>query len=139
MINTTVTFVGQETPDANYGRGLIGAWALVYVGIAVATSIFHYHNIRFTTRLRGGLIALVYQHAVHTREVDTGDITAVTLMGTDVERIFHSMGMVHMVWGSLLDIVVASWLLGLQLSLACLAPIVLVLGQLTIDPPVSPA
>ncbi|KAF6834852.1 ABC transporter [Colletotrichum musicola] len=127
LINTTVTFVGQETPDANFGRGLIGAWALVYVGIAVTTSIFHYHNVRFTTRLRGGLIALVYHQAVNTREVDTGDITAVTLMGTDVERIFHSMGMVHMVWGSLLDIIVASWLLGLQLSLACLAPIVLVL------------
>ncbi|GKT41790.1 ABC transporter atnG [Colletotrichum spaethianum] len=37
------------------------------------------------------------------------------------------MSMFHAVWASLLDIAVASWLLGLQLSLACLAPIVLVL------------
>ncbi|WYZ45022.1 hypothetical protein EsH8_VIII_000338 [Colletotrichum jinshuiense] len=126
LVNTTVTFVGKENPEVNYGRGLIGAWALVYLGIAVSNSVFQYHNLRFTTRLRGGLIALVYQQAVHTREVDTGDITAVTLMGTDVERIFGAMSMFHSVWGSLLDIVVASWLLGLQLSLACLAPIVLV-------------
>lgn len=110
----------------------------MYVGIAVSTSIYQYHNLRFTTRLRGGLIALVYHHAVHTREVDTGDITAVTLMGTDVERIFNSMSAFHMVWGSLVDIVVACWLLGLQLSLACLAPIVLVLGQLTIGLCMSP-
>lgn len=129
LINTTVTFVGQATPDANYGRGLIGAWALVYLGLAVSNSIYQYQNFRYTTRLRGGLIALVYQQAVHLREVDAGKTTAVALMGTDVERIVHSMTLFHAVWGSLLDIVIASWLLGLQLSLACLAPIVLVLGK----------
>ncbi|TDZ71708.1 ABC transporter atnG [Colletotrichum trifolii] len=112
---------------ANYGRGLIGAWVLVYLGIAVSNSVYQYHNLRFTTRLRGGLIALVCQQAVHTRDVDTGDITAVALMGTDVERIFGAMSVFHMTWGSLLDIAVASWLLGLQLSIACLAPIALVL------------
>ncbi|KAK2036628.1 ABC transporter [Colletotrichum somersetense] len=127
LINTTVTFVSIENPDANYGRGIIGAWVLVYLGIAISNSVYQYHNLRFTIRLRGGLIALVYQQAVHTRDVDTGDITAVALMGTDVERIFGAMSMFHMMWGSLLDIAVASWLLGLQLSLACLAPIVLVL------------
>ncbi|KAF9878698.1 ABC multidrug transporter [Colletotrichum karsti] len=127
LINTTVTFVGQDRPDSNYGKGLIGAWALVYLGLTVSSSIYQYHNLRFTTRLRGGLIALIYQQTVHTREVDTGEITAVSLMGTDVERIYMSMSALHTVWGSLLDIAVASWLLGLQLSLACLAPIVLVL------------
>ncbi|KAF4885361.1 ABC transporter atnG [Colletotrichum fructicola] len=127
LINTTVSFVGQEKPDANFGKGLIGAWALVYLGIAVSNSIFQYHNLRFTTRLRGGLVALIYQQAINTREADTGDITAVALMGTDVERIHMSMSVFHLLWSSLLDIIIASWLLGLQLSLACLAPIILVL------------
>ncbi|KAK1984954.1 ABC transporter [Colletotrichum cereale] len=127
LINTTVSFVGQKDPDSNHGRGLIGAWALVYLGIAASSSVFQYHNLRFTTRLRGGLIALIYQQTVHTREVEAGEITAVALMGTDVERITGAMSMFHAVWASLLDIAVASWLLGLQLSLACLAPIILVL------------
>ncbi|KAF4833996.1 ABC transporter atnG [Colletotrichum tropicale] len=127
LINTTVSFVGQERPDANFGKGLIGAWALVYLGIAVSNSIFQYHNLRFTTRLRGGLVALIYQQAINTREADTGDITAVALMGTDVERIHMSMSVFHLLWSSLLDIIIASWLLGLQLSLACLAPVILVL------------
>ncbi|KAK1597503.1 ABC transporter [Colletotrichum navitas] len=127
LINTTVSFVAQKDADSNYGRGLIGAWALVYLGIAVSGSVFRYHNLRFKTRLRGGLIALIYQQTIHTREVDAGEITAVALMGTDVERITGAMSMFHAVWASLLDIAVASWLLGLQLSLACLAPIILVL------------
>ena len=60
-----------------------------------------------------------------------GEITAITAMGTDVERIVNSMLWFHQVWGSLLDIAIACWLLGRQLSLACLAPIVLVLGRST--------
>lgn len=60
-----------------------------------------------------------------------GEITAITLMGTDVERIVHGMQLFHEVWGSLLDIAIASWLLGQQLFLACLAPIILVIGTPT--------
>ncbi|TDZ53945.1 ABC transporter gloK [Colletotrichum trifolii] len=139
LVDTTVTFVSQESPDTNYGRGLIGAWALAYLGLAVSNSIFMYHSLRFATRARGGLVGLIYRHAVHHREVDAGEITAVALMGTDVERIFGSMTVFHIVWGSLLDIAVASWLLGLQLSLACLAPILLSLVFIAAIPKVSAA
>lgn len=50
-------------------------------------------------------------------------------MGTDVERIIGGMQLLHEVWASLLDIAIASWLLEDQLSLAALAPIVVVLGK----------
>ncbi|TEA11376.1 ABC transporter ecdL [Colletotrichum sidae] len=139
LVDTTVTFVSQESPDTNYGRGLIGAWALAYLGLAVSNSIFMYHSLRFATRVRGGLVGLIYHQAIHHREVDAGEITAVALMGTDVERIFGSMTVFHIVWGSLLDIAVASWLLGLQLSLACLAPILLSLVFIAAIPKISAA
>jgi hypothetical protein len=51
-------------------------------------------------------------------------------MSTDIERIVSGMRMFNEIWGSLLDIAVACWLLGRELSLACLAPIVLVTGKL---------
>lgn len=35
MINTTVKYVAKLDASPNYGKGLIGAWALVYLGIAV--------------------------------------------------------------------------------------------------------
>lgn len=50
-------------------------------------------------------------------------------MSTDVERLANGMKSFHEVWGSFLDIAIASWLLGLQLSVACLAPIFLVVGK----------
>jgi hypothetical protein len=92
--------------------------------------VYFYQNLRFITRLRGSLIALIYQKTTHTRTVDLGETTAVTLIGTDVERIASGMQMLHEVWASLLDIGIAAWLLGRQLNVACIAPIVLVAGML---------
>ena len=125
-----MNFVGQKDADPNYGRGLIGAWALVYLGIAASNSAYHYQNFRFVTRLRGGLVALVYRRTLQIRDADSGEITAIALMGTDIERIANGLSMLHEVWASLLDIAVASWLLGRQMYLACLAPIALILGKL---------
>ncbi|MCJ1308796.1 hypothetical protein MMC25_002451 [Agyrium rufum] len=126
LVDTTVTFAGQPDANKTYGKALIAAWALVYSGLAISNSIYGYQSFRFTTRLRGGLTALVYQRSLQIRAVDQGDITAITLMGTDIERIVSGLGRFHDSWGSLLDICIATWLLERQLSLACIAPIVIV-------------
>lgn len=63
------------------------------------------------------------------RAVDTGEITAIALMGTDVERIGQGFLSVHDLWGSLVEIAVAVWLLQRQLSLAAIAPVVVVIGM----------
>ncbi|KAK3690284.1 ABC transporter [Podospora appendiculata] len=127
LINATLTLVDQPAPDRQYGKGLIGAWALVYLGLAVSSSVYQYQNFRFVTRLRGGLIALLYERTLQTRTADLGDIKAVTQMGTDVERIVSGLESIHETWGSVLEIGIACWLLERQLFLACIAPIVLVL------------
>lgn len=49
-------------------------------------------------------------------------------MGTDVERIGHSFLQIHEIWASVLEIGVAIWLLERQVSLACLAPVVVILS-----------
>ncbi|KAH8682050.1 ABC transporter [Xylariales sp. PMI_506] len=127
LINATVTYVGQANPDPNYGKGLIGAWALVFLGVAVSTAIHQYQLIRFITRMRGGLIGLVYQETMNARTVDVEEITAVALMGTDVERIGQSFMAIHESWGSVIEIAIAIWLLEEQVSIACLAPVAIVL------------
>lgn len=50
-----------------------------------------------------------------------------TLMGTDVERIYTGVRPVHEVWASIIQTAVASWLLYRQIGLAFLAPLVIVL------------
>ncbi|KAJ5107116.1 ABC transporter [Penicillium angulare] len=127
LINATLDFIEQTHHDKNFAKGLVGSWAIVYVGLAASTSIYQYQNFRFVTKLRGSLITLIYQRTLQTRSADLGEITAVSLMGTDVERIVASLEMFHDTWGSLLEIGIASWLLGRQVSLACIAPLALIL------------
>lgn len=40
LINATLNFVDQQEGRQNdYGKGLIGAWALVYLGLAVSVPL----------------------------------------------------------------------------------------------------
>ena len=71
-------------------------------------------------------MSLVYSKALRIRGVDQGQVTAVALTGTDIERIVSGAEMLHEVWASLLDVAIATWLLERKLSLACLAPVLLV-------------
>ena len=36
LIHSTIEYIGISDADRNYGKALIGAYALVYVGIAVS-------------------------------------------------------------------------------------------------------
>ncbi|KAI1339794.1 ABC transporter [Xylariaceae sp. FL0016] len=127
LISTSVSLVGENNPDWNYGRGLIAAWALTFFGVAVSTAVYQYQTFRFNTRIKGGLTGLIYQKAIQIRAAEAGEITAIALMGTDVERISLAFLSIHDLWGSLVDIAIALWLLERQLSLAALAPVIVVL------------
>lgn len=46
LINSTLNFVSKDrSSDDSGGRGLIGAWALVYLGIAVSLGTLVMHRI----------------------------------------------------------------------------------------------
>ncbi|KAF2444598.1 putative multidrug resistance-associated protein [Karstenula rhodostoma CBS 690.94] len=122
MITKLIHFVSNKSVPNEFGRGLIVAYALVYLSMALSTALHGYMTFRFLIRLRGGLIALIYQQTVDARAVDLGSINGLTLMGTDVERIVLNFLTIHEVWASLMDIIIAVFLLQRQMLLACLVP-----------------
>lgn len=93
-----------------------------------STALSSYQTTRFITRVKGGLIGLVYQETMKARAVGLGGTTAIALMGTDVERIGHNFLQIHEIWASIIEIGVAIWLLEQQVFLACLAPVAVILG-----------
>ncbi|KAL4962566.1 ABC transporter [Aspergillus stella-maris] len=129
LVNATVSWVANTDAPPDFGKALIGAYALVYVGLAVSTSLYGYQNFRFVIRLRGGLISLIHQQTIHAREVDLGRscTTAITLMGTDVERIVTGFRSLHELWACPLNVGVAVYLLQRQVGVACLVPAVIVI------------
>ncbi|KAL7914375.1 ABC transporter [Trichoderma velutinum] len=127
LINAIVTWVGSTDASMAFGKGLIGATALTYVGMAVSTALYEYRTIRFVIRLRGGLISLIHGQTARARGVDLGNITAIALMGTDVERITVAFRYIHEVWACCIDIAIAVYLLERQVGVACVMPVVIIL------------
>ncbi len=52
------------------------------------------------------------------------DAEAITLMSADIDRIGHSLPLIHELYASLLDIAIALWLLYGRLGIAMIAPII---------------
>lgn len=155
LLSSTVSLIGQQDPSRAYGHGLIGACALIYIGIAVgvssivlqelaenhfqvSNSIFQYQSFRSVTRLRGGLTALVYQQTLQIRSHEQEKVTAMGILGADIPQIVAGFQFVHEVWASLLNVGIATYLLQRKLSLACLAPVLLVLVFLAITSKIAP-
>lgn len=69
------------------GTGLIFSYLIVYVGIALATSLTQNWTVRLVTRMRAGLVGLIYCRTLEIRSLAVDEADAVTLMNADVQRI----------------------------------------------------
>ncbi|KAI0484872.1 putative multidrug resistance-associated protein [Xylariaceae sp. FL0804] len=128
LISTLIDWIQNRHQPLNFGQALIGAYALDFLGMAAATAIYWYGTFRFLTHLRGGLISIIFRHTVELRAIETGSITGLTLMGTDVDRIMVGFRSIHEVWASLLEVAIAIYLLERQLGVASIVPGFIVLA-----------
>ncbi|KAI1263553.1 P-loop containing nucleoside triphosphate hydrolase protein [Xylariaceae sp. FL1019] len=89
LIQEAVAFVETDglREDDSTGYGLIGAFALVYISLAVALGWSSHLTYRLMAMMRGSLIAIIYQKMMETKMTKSSESPAVTLMGTDVQRI----------------------------------------------------
>lgn len=97
LINRAVKY-SEDAPSAqgdNIGYGLIGAYILVFVGIAVSTGQYMHLTFRFITQMRGGLISMLYNKATDVALTDVDTASSLTLMSADVERIVTGMETGH--------------------------------------------
>ncbi|RAK97795.1 P-loop containing nucleoside triphosphate hydrolase protein [Aspergillus ibericus CBS 121593] len=107
--------------DHDIGYGILGAYVMVYVGLAVATGSYWRLQLRFITLLRGTLISAIYQKTLTLNDADAKKAT-VSLMSTDVEMACNGLEQVHEIYFSLLQIGIATWLLERQVGVACVSP-----------------
>jgi ATP-binding cassette subfamily C (CFTR/MRP) protein 1 len=75
---------------------------------------------------------MIYDQTIGTTAGDLNDSAAITLMGTDVERIVANLKNMHEAWASIIELAVAIWLLEREVGVACLIPLVISLGILLI-------
>ncbi|KAJ5405756.1 ABC transporter integral membrane type 1 [Penicillium sp. CMV-2018d] len=86
---------------------------------------------------RSGLISMIYDQTIDMTAADLTDSAAITLMGTDVERIVANLKNMHEAWASIIEVGIAIWLLERELGVACFIPLVISLGSVLAMVPVS--
>ncbi|KAL4768688.1 putative ABC transporter [Aspergillus nidulans var. acristatus] len=135
LVNRVVTFLGQ--PDTSTSRGvasgLIAAYAIVYMGIAVATAAFHHRSYRMVMMVRGGLILLIYDHTLTLDALSPSKNDSYTLITADIERIVSGLRSLHETWASLIEIALSLWLLETKIMVSAVAAAMVVLVCLLVS------
>jgi hypothetical protein len=72
---------------------------------------------------------MIYDYTMGMTAAEISDSAAITLMGTDVERIVANLKNLHEAWASVIELGVAIWLLERQLGVACFIPLVVSLSN----------
>ncbi|KAH0496963.1 hypothetical protein TgHK011_004301 [Trichoderma gracile] len=131
-------FLNDEAQPVNIGYGLVGAYGLVYLGIAATQALYWHQNGRCVTMLRGVLVSAVFTRVTDVSVVAADDSAALTLMSSDVDVIGRAMREIHEFWANVLQIGIATWLLSKQIGYAAAGPIIVSVLSLVATLFVSP-
>jgi ATP-binding cassette subfamily C (CFTR/MRP) protein 1 len=85
---------------------------------------------RVASMLRGSIIGLVYQESLLLDLASPGvnPTSALTLISADADNAVQSVYHLHEVWGSLLEIGIADYLIYRQMGAACAMPFACAFG-----------
>ncbi|KAG8415785.1 hypothetical protein J3458_009605 [Metarhizium acridum] len=128
LIQAAVSHLSGKTNEDDherFGQALVGAFALVYLGIAVSRAVYWRQTYRMLAKVRAGLTAKIYRQTVSLQSRDVEDSAALTFMGTDVERIVESLRFFHETWAAVPEVAIGVWLLTRQVLYASIAPVVI--------------
>ena len=100
VLNRVLVFLADEPESANIGYGLVAAYGIVYVGIAVSQALYWQANARFVTMLRGTLVSAIFSKATEVSITATDNKAAVTLMSTNVRCMHPCIQMIGILTGT---------------------------------------
>lgn len=130
LISRTLNLLSEKNGEMslNVGYGLIGAAALIYLGIAITKLHYDYRFYRFLTMFRGASVSLIYDRTLELQDGLYDESAAVTLMSTDIDRIALCVIHLNECWARSIEVIVGMYLLARQLGWVCIMPILVVLG-----------
>ncbi|KAJ3959309.1 hypothetical protein N0V92_004092 [Colletotrichum tropicale] len=115
---------GEATFVGNTGYAFIITYGLVYLGIAISGCIYWRLTYKSLVKLRGCILAAVYEKTLGIDPARCDTTAAVPLISTDMERIIAGFKDFHEIWANTVQVTISVWLLYRELGLACVAPAV---------------
>ncbi|KAJ5716811.1 P-loop containing nucleoside triphosphate hydrolase protein [Penicillium malachiteum] len=135
LITQAVSYFEESdsSDSVDIGHALIGAYALVYLGYALSTAIYWRQTFRFVAMVRRGLISILQRKSTQVKAIDLEDFAALTLMGTDVERIRTGFRSILELRASPIETAIGIWLLARQVGVASVVPAVISMSNFPVD------
>ncbi|ETS81802.1 hypothetical protein PFICI_06804 [Pestalotiopsis fici W106-1] len=128
LVQTTLNYImNHQNLPPSYGYGLIGAWGIVYTGIAISDQIFNFLVYRLMVKVRGALVGIIYRDMLNVRAQSNNSSMALTLMSTDVDRICQTGRWLVDLVPNVVQVGIGLYILGIQLGAVCVAPLVVAL------------
>ncbi|KAF1734598.1 ABC transporter C family member 10 [Beauveria bassiana] len=129
LIQRTLTLLEEPVTEesTSVGYSLIGATALIYLGLAVCKLHYNQAMHRFIIMFRGGAECCIYDHLLCLADGDGNKSATLTLMSADLDRIATALPELNEVWSQTIEVIIGITLLSLQLGWVSVVPIVLVI------------
>ncbi|RYP83764.1 hypothetical protein DL769_001296 [Monosporascus sp. CRB-8-3] len=136
LVNAAIDLAVEPRTPAydNVGYGLIGAYIIVYTGIAISTGQYEWRMHRTASLMRGSVVATIYGKSLRLDLTSSGTSPegALTFINTDVEIITPGIVYLHDIWGSLVEIAIGIYLIYRELGAACAMPIAIVFVSMVV-------
>ncbi|KAM7217288.1 multidrug resistance-associated protein 1-like protein 5, partial [Rhypophila decipiens] len=117
-----------------FGYSLVGAFGLVYVGVAISTLWYQHLTFRLLTMVRGSLIGMIFKHSLRLPASEgAGSANAVSLMSTDMERIQQTLEWVLNVGPAAVQVGLGLWILSLYMAAVSVAPLFVALSKFAVS------
>ncbi|KAJ6785359.1 hypothetical protein PWT90_03234 [Aphanocladium album] len=105
--------------DDDAAHALIGATALVFIGIAITRVLYEHASYRLLTAVRGTLVVAIYDKMHRLPKEKLDELTAVTLMTTDVPAVEQMLQLQYEIWSSTILVGLGIWSLSRFVGSAC--------------------
>ncbi|KAE8153728.1 P-loop containing nucleoside triphosphate hydrolase protein [Aspergillus avenaceus] len=136
LVERATALVSNSEATQRAKNAVVGAYVLVYLGLAVTYSLYRQNAVRAAVAMRASLTDFVFQRLSHLDSAVELAGSATTLVSADIERIQFGMREIHEVWANLIATVIALYLIersigvamvtALGISIVCMAGVLLV-------------
>ncbi|CAH0020273.1 unnamed protein product [Clonostachys rhizophaga] len=123
FLSLLIRFLSDNSDSRNDGYNSLAAYALIYIGLAVANAWYFHQTFKFITCVRAGLVTLVYDRTMSLSTAAIDKSSAVTIMSADIERITIGLKNIHDLWANVIQVALAAWLLERQTGVAIILPL----------------
>lgn len=131
LFNKVILAISEndDPQKQDVGRALIGATALIYLGLAFSTAFYKHYIYRTVTMIRSGLIDLIYLRTLKLDPKAAQDSAALTHISTDIDRIVAGLENSDILWAAPFEVIAAIYILQTQIGLATVAPVAIAIGK----------